>query len=72
MREDNIIYTCPRKDLCLASVQDPVVTHTSSCALATAGGECETHTFKTGQDRGIPSWMLLLHLPFRMSAACRM
>ena len=34
----NIIYTYPRKDPCLASVQDPVVTHTSSYALATAGG----------------------------------
>lgn len=71
-REVNIIYTYPRKDLCLASVQDPVVTHTSSCALATAGGKCETNAFRTSPYRGIPSWMLLLHIAFRMSAACRM
>lgn len=37
--EVNIISPLRRKDLSLASVEDPVVTHTSSCALVRAGGD---------------------------------
>lgn len=67
-REFNIIYTYPRKDLCLASVQDPVVTHTSSCALATAEGECETYEPGPGD-----TFMdVVAASSFPMSAAYRM